>query len=121
MCKRIFVCMRLQDSEIRPFLDGGVQRKMHTEIIARGLGGDVSGMSLDRFLFHVLARADDALRARGHGEEMYLRPLHRRLREKTNPGQRAAAVFKEHGMKVCAHCDDCVCIMGAETTCVWLV
>jgi len=74
-------------------VDWGQQKLMHSEVITHGLAAEVPGMSLHRFLHHVLARADDALRRRGFGEEVYLRPLHTRLREKKNPGQRAAAVF----------------------------
>jgi hypothetical protein len=90
----------LQDPEIRPFLDWSQQRQVHAAVIAQGLAAEVPGLSLPRFLHHVLSHADDALRRRGKGEEEFLRPLHRRLREKRNPGQRAVDVFKQHGMKV---------------------
>lgn len=69
-------------------------------MIAQGLAAEVPGLSLPRFLHHVLSHADEALRRRGKGEEEFLRPLHKRLREKRNPGQRAVDVFKQHGMKV---------------------
>jgi hypothetical protein len=86
-----------QDPAIRPFLDWSQQRKLNAAVTMHGLAAEVPGMSVPAFLRAVLDRANDALKARGMGEEVYLRPLYRRLKEGRNPGQTAALCFKEQG------------------------
>jgi hypothetical protein len=72
---------------------------MLTAVKIHGLAADVPGMNVTAFVTAVLEHAHDALVRRGMGEEVYLRPLFRRVKEGMNPGQLAAATFRDHGVK----------------------
>jgi hypothetical protein len=49
-------------------------------------------------LSQLVAKAEDALRKRGYGEEGLLAPIWRRLERRQNPAQRAAQLFRTDGM-----------------------
>ncbi len=64
-----------------------------------GLAAEVPGMHVPSFIEAILEQAHQALVARGFGEEVYLRPLFKRVKEGMNPGQSAAVTLRDHGVK----------------------
>ena len=63
-----------------------------------GLAAEVPGMNVETFITAILEQAHTALVRRGFGEEVYLRPLFKRVKEGMNPGQTAAVTLRDHGM-----------------------
>ncbi len=71
-------------------------RSWHRWVITSGLAAPEPAQG---FLEHILHLAEDALAARGLGEEVYFAPLWQRLEKKENPAQAIRRVFLERGME----------------------
>ena len=71
-------------------------RSWHRSVITSGLAAPEPAQD---FLETILRLAEDAVAARGLGEEVYFAPLWQRLDKKENPAQRMRRVFLKEGMK----------------------
>lgn len=63
------------------------------------LASSVHGVSVCDLLTSLLEIADDGLRKRNFGEEVYLAPLRNRLHRRSSPAEEAMAIFGSHGMQ----------------------
>jgi len=70
-------------------------RSWHRWVITSGLAAPEPAQD---FLEDILRLAEDAVAARGYGEEVYFAPLWQRLEKKENPAQAARRVFLKKGM-----------------------
>jgi len=68
----------------------------HRRVITSGLAAPEP---VEGFLAEISRLAEDAVTARGFGEEAYFAPLWRRLDKKENPAQTARRVFLDSGME----------------------
>lgn len=72
-----------------------IMRNYHRQVIARGLAAP---QPAPRFLYRIVAMAEEALRRRGFGEERLLLPIHNRLQRQLNPAQQARRIFQVDGL-----------------------
>lgn len=70
-------------------------RSWHRRVITSGLAAPEPE---EDFLYRILRLAEEAVRARGLGEEVYFAPLWQRLEKKENPAQRMRRVFLQSGL-----------------------
>jgi len=70
-------------------------RHWHHTVVRDGLGAPAPAPDLVR---EALRRVEDTLKARGHGEEVYLKPAWERLERGTNPADQARAAFQSGGI-----------------------
>lgn len=70
-------------------------RSWHRRVISNGL---LAPEPAQDFLETILRLAEDAVRGRGMGEEVYFAPLWERLEKKENPAQAARRLFLRAGM-----------------------
>ena len=71
-------------------------RLYHQQVVRYGLDAPQPAPQL---LQRALALAEEALAARGRGEERLLSPLWRRVERRHNPAQRARIVFRQDGIR----------------------
>ncbi len=71
-------------------------RLYHQQVVRYGLDAPQPAPQL---LQRALALAEEALAARGRGEERLLSPLWRRVERRQNPAQRARIVFRQDGIR----------------------
>jgi len=71
-------------------------RSWHRWVITSGLAAPEPAQD---FLEKILRLAEDAVRARGFGEEVYFAPLWQRLEKKENPAQVARQLFLKGGLE----------------------
>lgn len=71
-------------------------RKYHEQVVRDGLA---AAEPAPGFLANILGLAETALARRGHGEEVMLAPLWRRLERRENPAQRVRRVFTKEGLE----------------------
>jgi gamma-glutamylcysteine synthetase len=72
-----------------------IMRTYHRQAIQRGLKAPLPAPD---FLLRLTDMAEQGLRARGQGEEIYLHGIHDRLFRQENPAQRAQRIFRTDGM-----------------------
>jgi len=88
-------------AEVQAFLEGTLPnpwttlRRYRHAAIMHGLR---AREPVTRFVESVLRLAEDGLRLRGRGEESFLRPLWKRLEQRTTPGDRAREVMRSGGV-----------------------
>ncbi|MBW7882185.1 MAG: hypothetical protein H3C34_06050 [Caldilineaceae bacterium] len=70
-------------------------RRYHAQTIRHGL---TAPQPAPDFLLRILALAEEALQARGFGEERLLAPLWRRLERRMNPAQQIRLIFRSDGL-----------------------
>lgn len=70
-------------------------RSWHRRVITSGLAAPEPE---EGFLYEILRLAEDAVQARGLGEEVFYAPLWQRLEKKENPAQTARRVFLSKGI-----------------------
>ncbi len=70
-------------------------RSWHRRVISSGLAAP---QPVEGFLAEILRMAEDAVRARGLGEEVYFAPLWQRLEKKENPALAARRLFLRSGL-----------------------
>lgn len=76
-----------------------VLREMRVQAARYGLDARVDGVEAREMARAMIGIAEEGLSARGLGEEVHLEPLRRRLEGDFCPADKAAAVFREQGLK----------------------
>lgn len=74
-------------------------KSMRETAMKEGLDGEVEGIALADMAGKMLELAMLGLKRRGLGEEIYLKPLQRRLTSKQNPAIEASEIFNQGGIK----------------------
>ncbi len=76
-----------------------VLREMRLQACRYGLGANVRGINATDLSRGILEIAEEGLKRRCLGEEIFLEPLRKRLDEGLCPADRAARIFREEGME----------------------
>ncbi len=72
-----------------------IMQTYHQQVIRHGLRAPEPAPD---FLYRIVESAEDALQARGFGEEQFLAPHWRRLQQRRNPAQRIRRIFQIDGI-----------------------